>query len=154
MLPAFLDDEMAQLLAQAAVDRGGLVVDGEFVVGHKVKGDNLVLVDILQLLLLIGLQRGQLPAQSLLAIHGGGDKKENQQHKGDVCSGRGVESRDSMSLLVVEEHRRGWLLGSAQTGGAKHAVKDAAPRNKEHEQGGDYAHIGKGAEKDKGQTDA
>ena len=107
MLPAFLDDEMAQLLAQGMVDKDGLVVDGELVMGHEVKGDNLVLVDILQLLLLIGLKRGQLPAQSLLAIHGGGDKKEYQQHKGNVCSGRGVESGDGMSLLAVEEHRWG-----------------------------------------------
>ena len=53
MVFALLDNEMAQFFAQCVVYGRGFVIKGELAVCHKVKGDDLVFVDILQLLLLV-----------------------------------------------------------------------------------------------------
>ena len=105
VLPAHPADEPFGLGSHGG-GGGGVAVGEQSAVGREGEGEHVGLVHGSGFLLPLPLGGGQLMAQPLVHVHGGGDEEEDQQHERDVGCRRGVEQGHAVPV-AAEHHGRG-----------------------------------------------
>ena len=96
-------DEIDDLLVETA-DRYLSTIAGEIVATVDVESHDAALVHFLRFRLVLGrLERRELAVEAFVHVHGGGDEEEDEQDKGDVGRGTGVELRNA-ALFLLKQH--------------------------------------------------